>query len=151
MKMSETKATLLKAPFELSYKYKRSSGPIMSQVFEGLAKKKILGSKSKANKVYAPAAEYDPHTREALTELIEVGPGGIIESWSWVHQPSNHHLIQTPFAFALIKLDGADTAMLHMISDCEKSDLAIGNRVKAVWSETPTESIADIQHFILDI
>ena len=149
--MSETKATLLEAPFELSYKYKRSSGPVMSKVFEGLSNKKILGSKSKANKVYAPAAEYDPHTREALTELIEVGPGGIIESWSWVHQPSNHHLIQTPFAFALIKLDGADTAMLHMISDCEKSDLAIGNRVKAVWSETPTESIADIQHFILDI
>ena len=59
--------------------------------------------------------------------------------------------IQTSFAFALIKLDGADTAMLHMISDCEKSDLTIGNRVKAVWSETPTESIADIQHFILDI
>ena len=149
--MSETKATLLEAPFELSYKYKRSSGPIMSKVFEGLSNKKIFGSKSTANKVYAPAAEYDPHTREALTELIEVGPGGIIESWSWVHQPSNHHLIQTPFAFALIKLDGADTAMLHMISDCEKSDLTIGNRVKAVWSETPTESIADIQHFILDI
>jgi uncharacterized protein len=80
-----------------------------------------------------------------------VGPGGIIESWSWVHQPSNHHLIQTPFAFALIKLDGADTAMLHMISDCKKSDLAIGKRVTAVWSESPSESITDIQHFILDI
>jgi uncharacterized OB-fold protein len=151
MKMSETKTTLLEAPFELSYKYKRSSGPVMSKVFEGLSNKKIFGSKSKANKVFAPAAEYDPHTREALTELIEVGPGGIIESWSWVHQPSNHHLIQTPFAFALIKLDGADTSMLHMVSNCQESDLAIGSRVTAVWSETPSESITDIQHFILDI
>ena len=149
--MSETKTNLLEAPFELSYKYKRSSGPVMSKFFEALGDKKILGTKSKAQKVFAPAAEFDPQTREALTDLTEVGPGGVIESWSWVHQPSDHHLLQIPFAFALIKLDGADTAMLHMISGCQESDLSIGARVTATWSDNPTESITDIKHFTLEL
>ena len=73
-------------------------------------------------------------TREALTEIVEVGPGGTIESWSWVNSPRSHHLLKTPFAFALIKLDGADTAMLHMVSDCDESDLSIGKKVLPVWS-----------------
>ncbi|MDA9130957.1 OB-fold domain-containing protein [Gammaproteobacteria bacterium] len=148
--MSDTKVNLLEAPFELSYKYKRSSGPVMSKFFEGLSQMKIFGTKSKAQKVFAPAAEYDPDTREALTEIVEVGPGGIIESWSWVNSPRSHHLLKTPFAFALIKLDGADTAMLHMISGCDESDLSIGKKVLPVWSENPTEAITDINYFILE-
>jgi uncharacterized OB-fold protein len=147
--MNNSKANVLKASFELSYKYKRSSGPVMSKFFEGLSQKKILGTKSKAQKVFAPAAEYDPDTREALTEFVEVGPSGTIESWSWVNTPRPHHLLQSPFAFALIKLDGADTAMLHMISDCYESDLGVGKKVLPVWSENPTESITDINYFIL--
>ena len=148
--MNNSKANVLKASFELSYKYKRSSGPVMSKFFEGLSQKKILGTKSKAQKVFAPAAEYDPETREALTDLVEVGPGGTIESWSWINKPRSHHLLQSPFAFALIKLDGADTAMLHMISDCDESDLAAGKKVLPVWSDNPTESITDINYFILE-
>ena len=148
--MNNSKANVLEASFELSYKYKRSSGPVMSKFFEGLSQKKILGTKSKAQKVFAPAAEYDPHTREALTELVEVGPGGTIASWSWVNKPRSHHLLQSPFAFALIKLDGADTAMLHMIFDCDESDLGVGKKVLPVWSDNPTESITDINYFILE-
>ena len=101
-------------------------------------------------KVFAPAAEYDPYTREALTEIVEVGPGGTIESWSWVNSPRSHHLLKKPFAFALIKLDGADTAMLHMVSDCDESDLSIGKKVLPVWSKNPTEAITDINYFILE-
>lgn len=148
--MNDVKNALLEAPFELSYKYKRSSGPVMSKFFEGLSNQKILGTKSAAQKVFAPAAEYDPQTREALKDFVEVGPGGIIESWSWVNEPRPHHLIQTPFAFALIKLDGADTAMLHMIADCEEPEVAIGKRVSPVWSDAPEESITDIKYFSVD-
>jgi len=68
-----------------------------------------------------------------------------------VNAPRPHHLLQSPFAFALIKLDGADTAMLHMISDCDESDLGVGKKVLPVWSENPTESITDINYFILQI
>ena len=53
--MSDQK-DLLRAPFELAYNYKRSSGPLMSKFFDALAEQKILGTKSSTGKVYAPAA-----------------------------------------------------------------------------------------------
>ena len=127
--MSDQKI-LLRAPFELAYNYKRSSGPVMSKFFEGSsAEQKILGTKSSTRKVFAPAAEFDPDTNESLTEIVEVGPGGTIESLVGLKLTSISSLLKTPFAFALIKLDGADTSMLHMVSDCDESDLSIGTRV----------------------
>ena len=141
---------LLRAPFELAYTYKRSNGPLMSKFFDGLADQRILGTKSSTGKVFAPAAEFDPDTNESLSELIEVGPGGIIESYSWIENPLQHHLIKQPFAFALIKLDGADTSMLHMVANCNESDLSIGSRVVPTWSEIQEKRITDIQFFTLE-
>ena len=147
--MSDSK-DLLRAPFELAYNYKRSSGPVMSKFFEALGKQKILGTKSNAGKVFSPAAEFDPETNEPLKEMIEVGPGGVVESFSWIEDPKHHHLIKEPFAFALIKLDGADTSMLHMVTQCNEADLRIGSRVQANWSEIQEQRITDIKFFTLE-
>ena len=147
--MSDSK-DLLRAPFELAYNYKRSSGPVMSEFFEALGQQKILGTKSSAGKVFSPAAEFDLETNEPLKEMIEVGPGGVVESFSWIEDPKHHHLIKEPFAFALIKLDGADTSMLHMVSQCNEADLRIGSRVKANWSEIQEQRITDIKFFTLE-
>ena len=147
--MSDSK-DLLRAPFELAYNYKRSSGPVMSEFFEALGQQKILGTKSSAGKVFSPAAEFDPETNEPLKEMVEVGPGGVVESFSWIEHPQHHHLIKEPFAFALIKLDGADTSMLHMVTQCNETDLSIGSRVKANWSEIQEQRITDIKFFTLE-
>lgn len=147
--MSDSK-DLLRAPFELAYNYKRSSGPVMSKFFEALGHQKILGTKSSSGKVFSPAAEFDPETNEPLKEMIEVGPGGVVESFSWIEDPKHHHLIKEPFAFALIKLDGADTSMLHMVTQCNEADLRIGSRVKANWSEIQEQRITDIKFFTLE-
>ena len=147
--MSDSK-DLLRAPFELAYNYKRSSGPVMSKFFEALGQQKILGTKSNAGKVFSPAAEFDPETNEPLKEMVEVGPGGVVESFSWIENPQHHHLIKEPFAFALIKLDGADTSMLHMVTQCNEVDLRIGSRVKANWSEIQEQRITDIKFFTLE-
>ena len=147
--MSDSK-DLLRAPFELAYNYKRSSGPVMSKFFEALGQQKILGTKSTAGKVFSPAAEFDPETNEPLKEMVEVGPGGVVESFSWIENPQHHHLIKEPFAFALIKLDGADTSMLHMVAQCKEADLSIGLRVKANWSEIQEQRITDIKFFTIE-
>ena len=147
--MSDSK-DLLRAPFELAYNYKRSSGPVMSKFFEALSQQKILGTKSNAGKVFSPAAEFDPETNEPLKEMVEVGPGGVVESFSWIENPQHHHLIKEPFAFALIKLDGADTSMLHMVTQCNETDLSIGSRVKANWSEIQEQRITDIKFFTIE-
>ena len=84
------------------------------------------------------------------SDFVEVGPGGAIESFSWIEKPQHHHLVKNPFAFALIKLDGADTSMLHMVANCNESDLSIGTRVTASWSSTQDKRITDIQFFTLE-
>ena len=82
--------------------------------------------------------------------MVEVGPGGVVESFSWIENPQHHHLIKEPFAFALIKLDGADTSMLHMVAQCKEADLSIGSRVKANWSEIQEQRITDIKFFTIE-
>ena len=57
------------------------------------------------------------------------------------------NVLQHPFAWALIRLDGADTALLHGV-DAGRSDAMItGMRVRARWAEERTGSITDIACF----
>ena len=115
--MSEkNKSDMLRAPFKLEYDYERSTGPIIGKFFEGLSNQQILGTKNGDN-VYVPAAEFDPITYEHLSEFVELPETGTVKSFTWIDQPRKHHLINKPFAFALIQIDGATSSILHMITN----------------------------------
>ena len=60
------------------------------------------------------------------------------------------HPARAPFAFVLVKLDGADTAMAHVVTDGLER-LRVGARVEAVWKpdEERVGSIRDIACFQL--
>ena len=45
-------------------------------------------------------------------------------------KPRNHHLLKESFAFALVAIDGTNSAMLHMIANCKEDELEIGKKVK---------------------
>ncbi|MGR7001489.1 OB-fold domain-containing protein [Yinghuangia aomiensis] len=74
--------------------------------------------------------EYDPETGEELArEFVEVGPAGTVVSWTWVAEPGKHHPLDRPFAYALIKLDGADTNLLHVLDAGSEDAVSTGMRV----------------------
>ena len=52
-----------------------------------------------------------------------------------------------PVIWALIRLEGADTALLHYLDDVKPEDVKIGMRVKAVFAEERKATIRDISHF----
>jgi uncharacterized OB-fold protein len=52
-----------------------------------------------------------------------------------------------PFAWALIRLDGADTAMLHAVDAGSAAAMRTGLRVRPRWAERPAGSIRDIACF----
>jgi uncharacterized OB-fold protein len=52
-----------------------------------------------------------------------------------------------PVIWVLVKLDGADTAMLHYLDEVKPEDVTIGMRVKAVFCEVRKGTIRDISHF----
>lgn len=137
--------SVLAAPYVLEYTYRRSTGPVLGAFFTALRDGKILGAKCTDGSVLVPPAEYDP-TGESTGELIEVGQQGVVTTWAWVSSPRKTHPLPHPFAWALIKLDGATTAMLHAV-DADESKMKTGMRVKARWKPERVGSVLDIACF----
>ena len=138
----------LTAPHKLVYTYKRSLGPVLSRFFTALREKQILGVRRSDGSVMVPPKEYDPDTSEALSELVPVADSGVVTSWAWVHAPRPQQPLGEPFAYALIRLDGADTKLLHVVDAGRESAMKTGMRVRARWAEQPAGAITDIQAFV---
>jgi uncharacterized OB-fold protein len=137
----------LRAPLEIEFDYTRSLGPVLSQFMAALAERRILGARGADGRVHAPPFEYDPMTAEPARELTEVGPEGTVISWSWMPEPLAGQPLAEPFAWALIRLDGADTAMLHAVDAGSAAAMRTGLRVRPRWAERPAGSIRDIVCF----
>ena len=139
----------LTAPHRLAYTYKRSLGPVLGKFFTALRDRRILGVRRVDGTVMVPPKEYDPDTGDEIDEMIEVADTGEVLSWAWVANPRPTQPLDAPFAYALIKLDGADTAMLHAVAAGSESEMKTGMRVKARWVGETVGSINDIACFEL--
>lgn len=136
--------------FTLEFPYKRSLGPVVSEFLTGLRDGRILGIKDGSGRVIVPPLEYDPETAESLSEFVEVADSGEVVAWAWVEAPMRNHPLDKPFAWALIKLDGADTPMVHAVDSGTKEAMRSGLRVKARWRQERTGHITDIEAFELE-
>ena len=144
--MSEVEDSL-SAPHRLAYTYKRSLGPVLGQFFTGLRDGRILGVRRADGTVMVPPKEYDPDTGEAIDEMVELADTGEVVSWAWVHEPRPSQPLDQAFAYALIRLDGADTPLLHAVDAGDESSMQTGMRVRARWSDEPVGAITDIACF----
>ena len=142
---------VLRGPHVLEYTYRRSLGPVLGRFFNELRARKLVGIRTRDGKVLVPPQEYDPQTAEALDEIVDVGPGGEVVSFAWVSKPREKQPLDHPFAYALIRLDGADTSMLHAVDAVDESKLAIGSRVVPRWADAPTGGITDLACFELEV
>ncbi len=132
----------------IAFPYQRSLGPVTGAFMTALADKRILGSPC-GDGVLVPPMEWDPATGAALTgELVEVGPVGTVESWTWVPAPSEQHPLDRPFAFAYVRLDGATTALLHAVDAGSSTDMSNGMRVAPRWRGARIGHITDICCFV---
>ena len=140
---------ILNQAFELGYTYTRSTGPVIGRFLTGLKNRKIVGIKASDGRVAVPPMEYDPVTAAELSEFVEVGQQGEIVSFAWVKEPREAHPMQVPFAWAMIKLDGADVPMIHCVAAAAENDIATGARVEVVWADETIGFITDIHCFRL--
>jgi hypothetical protein len=137
----------LSASLEIGFDYTRSLGPTLSRFMAALAGRQILGSRGADGRVHAPPFEFDPVTFEPPDELVPVGPEGTVTTWSWAPQPLEGQPLPHPFAWALIRLDGADTAMLHAVDAGSAAAMRTGMRVRPRWAEHRAGDIRDIVCF----
>ena len=147
--MSESPHVFI-AEHVVAYDYKRSVGPILGRFFTEIQNGRILGSKRADGRVLVPRMEADPESGAGLDTdaLVEVGPGGTVTSWAWVHTPRPKHPLQKPFAWALIQLDGATSGFLHAVDAGQESAMKTGMRVEPRFSTEPKGGILDIACFV---
>ncbi|GAA3385122.1 Zn-ribbon domain-containing OB-fold protein [Cryptosporangium minutisporangium] len=136
----------LGAPLRIAFDYTRSLGPSLSRFATALREHRVLGVRGSDGRVHTPPPEYDPVTAALLTDFVDVGPGGEVVTWSWQPKPLDGQPLTRPFAWALIRLDGADTPMLHAV-DAPREAMRTGMRVRVRWSPEPTGGIRDIACF----
>jgi uncharacterized OB-fold protein len=139
----------LSAPLRLSFDYTRSVGPVLGQFFTALRQRGIVGVRGSDGRVYVPPAEYDPVSYEQLTEIVPVESVGTVVSWSWQPAPLQGQPLDRPFAWALIRLDGADVPMLHAVDAGSPGAIGTGTRVHVHWADEPIGAITDIAYFEL--
>jgi uncharacterized OB-fold protein len=137
----------LTAPHVLEYTYTRSAGPIIGAFVTGLKDKKIVGVRAADGRVLVPPQEYDPQTSEELTELVDVADVGTVQTWAWNDEPRPGQPLDRPFAWALVKLDGADTGLLAAVDAGGKAKMSAGMRVRARWRDERVGEITDIVCF----
>jgi uncharacterized OB-fold protein len=100
--------------------------------------RRILGGRcTVCARVSAPLRSFCHVCGASPLEEIEIGPGGIVQSWTAREDRA---------AFALILLDGADTAMLHRVL-AGKTTLRRGLRVRARFAAERRASVLDIAGF----
>ena len=135
--------------FKLEFPYKRSLGPVIAGFLTGLEERRLLGARTRSGRVLVPPLEYDPESGESTEpELVEVGPGGVVKGFTWNANPSEKQPLDRPFAWALIELDGADTALLHALAVDSRDTLALGMRVTPRWRDERSGHISDLECFV---
>jgi uncharacterized OB-fold protein len=137
----------LSAPLDVGFDYTRSLGPVLSRFVTALRDRRIEGVRGSDGRVHVPPVEYDPVTWAPLSEPVAVGTEGTVRSWSWQPKPLEGQPLDHPFAWALVQLDGADTAMLHAVDAGTPSRMHVGMRVRVRWAERTVGHIRDIACF----
>jgi uncharacterized protein len=139
---------VLSATHRLEFPYRRSVGPVLGRFLAGLREGRVEGIRARDGRVLVPPQEYDPVTSEALDEWVPVGPGGVVVSWAWIAEPLPKQPLARPFAWALIRLDGADTALLHVVDGRAPDRMETGMRVTARWRDDRVGDVRDIECFV---
>jgi hypothetical protein len=139
---------VLSAPLIIEYPFVRTTGPVVGAFLTGLREKLLVGIKAADGRVIVPPVEFDPTTGEDLTEIVQVGPAGVVGAWAWVTVPHEKHPLDEPFAWALITPDGADTPMLGAVAASGMDAVSAGLRVVPVWKDEREGHIGDLTHWV---
>ena len=100
------------------------------------------------SRTFVPPRKTCPTCFTENTDWVKVGPGGSVVTFTVARRPLPAIPDPVPVIFALIRLDGADTAMLHKLSDVDPDRIAPGMRVVPRFAAERKGHISDIECFV---
>jgi uncharacterized OB-fold protein len=120
--------------------YTLTTGSAAGSFLEELANHRILGNRcNQCARVMAPPQDYCPRCGTQAEGFVSMPETGTVTAMTTTDRGT----------LALVQLDGADTNFLHRLADeCPRAE--VGSRVRAVWAETLSTSVLDIDCFRLD-
>lgn len=143
----QAQSDIVKAYYKLEAEFQYSYGRISRFFQELVENKRIMGTKcEKCGTVFCPPTSDCPKCWVPTT-WVEVGPEGTLLHFSIVTLPSVYRNRDIPFTLGLIKLDGADTGLMHFVDENDMAKLQSSLRLRAVFEEVRKGLITDIRHF----
>ncbi len=99
------------------------------------------------NQVLVPPRKSCPFCFVETAEWVEVSGEGEVVTFTIVKRDTPIQPRKAPFAYAVIRLDGADTGLVHLLGDIEPDRIKEGMRVKACWAKERKGALLDIEYF----
>ncbi|MBU1672561.1 MAG: OB-fold domain-containing protein [Actinobacteria bacterium] len=110
---------------------------------------RILGAVcSGCGRVAVPPLSYCEECCSAMEDYREVGPRGVVMSWTRVAAGFPDAPLPAPFRYVLVKLAGADTSLLHLAPDDER--VVVGATLHPEFRKVRRGAITDIKWFVPD-
>ncbi len=133
----------------LAMAYRYFPGPVATRFFTELRDhKRIMGVRCpQCGTVYVPVEPTCGRCFQKMDEWVEVGREGVLQGFTRPHYTLPVHPGLEPLIYGIIKLDGADTGLLHLLGEVAYPDLERGMRMEAVFDEAPQGNILDIKYF----
>jgi len=134
---------------DLRVPYRYSMGAVPSKFFiEIRDHQKIMGIRCPScDMVFIPPRSTCGRCFSQLHEWVEVGNQGTLETYTQVRYSTPVQPAVAPFYYGIIKPDGADTGLAHMVGDLKGQEPRIGMRVQAVFKEERKGNMLDILYF----
>jgi hypothetical protein len=129
--------------------YTWQAGETASHYFKRLRdEQKILGKHCpQCDKVLVPPRKNCPFCTVLTDEWVELAGTGTVDTFTVVRRGEPIHPMKPPFAYALIRLDGADTGFLHVLGEVDPDTIQEGMRVEPVFAGERIGSPMDIAYF----
>jgi uncharacterized OB-fold protein len=140
-------------PYQLDLHYEHAFGPYYGRLFDEIkTKRRIMGVRAPDGEdAMLPPREFCDITHKRTGTWVEVAQTGTVRAMSVIHLQFLGQKQPPPYIYAEIVLDGASTRLIHNIAGIDMSRakelVRPGTRVRAVWREESTGSLADISHF----
>lgn len=136
--------------FTVDAPFTHSTGEGVGKFLTALRDDQVIWGRrcSGCERVVVPAADHCESCAGSLDQWVEVGPTGEVSDVTVVRTAMPLTGLEPPFAVVRIRLDGADTDLVHLCPDPDS--ITRGTRVEAQWAANRSGSIRDIAGFVAE-
>ena len=139
---------------QVTLEYRFAAGEYASRFFRTLKEEqRFLARRCPNGHVLLPPRPVCGLCNVATADWVEVGPRATLGGYTVVYVPFTDPMTgegrPVPYGFGLIRFDGCDTSVYHLVDETDPHRLRIGLPVEPVWRDASERkgTFADIRHF----